>query len=663
MKNLKYIALGFALAIGLNSCTDWLDVNVDTDSANSETIAVSNRLPWIQRYYQYSAGVTNFRTSAQAGVFYSSNGNVNTINVTWNCVAGVTTTPYQTWFVGAAANLTDLYDKAESEGAYYYMGAADVIHAMGFMEMLDLYGEMPYTEALSGIASPTYDDGKTIFYGCIAKLDEAITLFGETQASTATSFADGDMWFQGDATKWIKFCYGLKARYLLKLSKKSDLYDPETILECLENGPQSNDDNAVATCYNSESDVTDYIWGDPVMTNGNWDYAAYGSTQRISQYYYNLLTNMRESSVTDPRMSKIVPASMTNIKLGSDGTVSSYDWLRSKGVDFYGESTRLVSTGATTIQLPTFADVDKTITYTISDETARANFVASMEAIHSVTESGTSVSVVYPKGSIYVNSTNYLYAGDTIYVTLRNNSYLTGNSSLGVMDMNWYFSTAAMTAGAVGSTGSFQIRPNSDQEILTYHEMCFIKAEVYFREGETDKALEAYKAGIEAHINMMQAKLTEWEGAGYENPDMWPMSETDISSYLSSAAVCQSASELTMSDIMLQKYLAMGCSIENWNDMRRFNFSTGDIGSYGVVYPDYDRGPLFTGSSKVTGTSKTDPTYWMRRWMLPATLELNYNGTNALAMNVHAGDENIWCYPIWWDCATDTEYYAYIKGS
>lgn len=663
MNKIIYISLSLILAISLSSCNDWLDVNVDPDNANSESVLVSNRLPWIQRYYQYSAGVTNYRTSCQAGVFYSSSSTPNALSVTWACPAAATTTPYQTWFVGAASNLNDMYDKAEAEGAYDYMAAADVFHALGFMEMLDLYGEIPYTEALSGVASPTYDDGKTIFNGCIAKLDEAIALFGKTQESSATSFETGDMWFQGDVSKWIKLCYGLKARYLLKLSKKSDLYDPDTILDCLSKGPQSNDDDAIGTCYNSASDVTDYLWGDPVMTNGNWDYAAYGSTQRISQYYYNLLTNMRGSSVVDPRMTKIVPASMSNIKLASDGTVSSYSWLRSKGVDFYGASTRLLSTGAATIQLPTYADADKTITYTISDATTRDAFATSMQANHTVTESGTSVSVVYKAGSIYVNSTNYLYAGDTIYVTLRNNSYLTGNSSLGVMNMNWYFSTAAMTAGAVGSTGSFQIRPNSDQEILTYHEMCFIKAEVYFRKGDKESALAAYQEGIQAHMDMMQSKLTEWESAGYTNPDMWPMSDTDISTYMSSAAVCQSSSELTLSDIMLQKYVAMGCSLENWNDMRRLDYSAGDIEDYGVIYSGYDRGPLFTGTSQITGTDKTDPTYWMRRWMLPATLELSYNTTNALAMNVHAADANIWCYPVWWDCATDDEYYAYIQGN
>jgi hypothetical protein len=215
----------------------------------------------------------------------------------------------------------------------------------------------------------------------------------------------------------------------------------------------------------------------------------------------------------------------------------------------------------------------------------------------------------------------------------------------------------------VGSTGSFQVRPVSDQEILTYHEMNFIKAEVYMRKGDNGNAYTAYRAGIQAHLDMMQAKLTQWKGSGYAttNPDMAPMDQAAITAYMQSSGVSQGAGSLTMSDIMLQKYIAMGCSIENWNDMRRFNFSAGNIGSFGVVYPGYDRGPLFAGQSLYTGGSKTDPRYWMRRWKLPTTLELNYNLTNALAINAHANDLNVWSIPIWWDTATDTEYYNYLK--
>lgn len=667
MKSLKYMmAAGCLLSLGLTSCNDFLDVNVDPDKPNNTTAQVDNRVPWIQRMYMYSAGITNYRTSMIAGVLYSTNGTHGPAATTWNFAAGTTTSSYQTWFVETAANLNDLYDKAKAENAYHYMAVADIYHALGFMEMLDCYGEMPYTEALGNSPVPAYDDGKTIFNGCLAKVDEAIQLLQQEQPATATPLSKGDLMNGGDVQKWLKLAYGLKARYLLKLSKKADLFNPDEILNCLAKGPQSNADNSVMPCYNSGQDVTDYLMGDPIMTNGNWNCVAYGTTQRITKYYTDLLTNMRGAGVEDPRYTKIVPAVMTNIKL-SNGKVQSYEWARSKGVDCHGDCERLKATGWNTIVAPTWASKNDTLTYVIADDTKRAAFLADISKLHKAKESTNkkgekTVEVVYQPGSVYVNSTNYAYAGDTAYVSLRSNSKLTGNATLEETDVNWYFSSAAaLSAGAVGSTGSFQTRPVSDFEIMTYHEACFIKAEVLYRKGDKGGALAAYKEGIKAHLEYMQSKLTTWKAQGYNNPDMWPMDDAKISAYLASDAVCQSAGDLKMSDIMLQKYVAMGCSIENWNDMRRFNYGAGNIGDFGVVYPGFDRSVLFTGTDKLKGTDKNDVQYWPRRWRLPATLELSYNEAQALAVNKHAEDTDIWSYPVWWDCASDSEYEGYIK--
>ena len=236
MKNLKYSILGCLLILGSTSCKKWLNVNTDPDHPNNTTVLIQNRLPWIQHFYSYTAGVTNFRTSNQAGVFYSATASANALSVTWTASTG-NITPYQTWFDEVASNLNDLYNSAQAKGAYYYMGAADVFSAMGFMEMLDLYGEMPYTQALGNIPAPAYDDGKTIYNGCMGKLNEAISLFGKTQAANAPSFAAGDMWLGGSAAQWLKFCYGLKARYMLKLSKKADLFNADSVLVLLVPGP------------------------------------------------------------------------------------------------------------------------------------------------------------------------------------------------------------------------------------------------------------------------------------------------------------------------------------------------------------------------------------------------------------------------------------------
>ena len=205
--------------MGTTSCEDWLDVNIDEDSPNSSSATVETRLPWIQRWNNYAFGILNFRTSCSTGMYYSKSANYTAAAVTWNMADGISTTFYQCWFTSVGNNLNDFYKAAEAEGATHYMALANFFHAMGFMAMADVYGEMPYTDALGSSPVPKYDDGKTIYEGCIAKLDEAIELLNTPQSASAPSLAEGDIYNGGDVQKWIKACYGLKARYLLRVSK------------------------------------------------------------------------------------------------------------------------------------------------------------------------------------------------------------------------------------------------------------------------------------------------------------------------------------------------------------------------------------------------------------------------------------------------------------
>jgi hypothetical protein len=145
----------------LLSCGDWLDVNTDEDNPNNVSATENNRLPWIQYYYIYAWGTANTRASAidQMVVGTSRTGTIGR-QALWNPSSGVSTTVYQNWFVGAAANIPDLITKAQADGAYHYVGAALVIKSMGYIMMADLYGEMPYTDAVTtSLSTPNYDTG------------------------------------------------------------------------------------------------------------------------------------------------------------------------------------------------------------------------------------------------------------------------------------------------------------------------------------------------------------------------------------------------------------------------------------------------------------------------------------------------------------------------
>jgi hypothetical protein len=639
MKKIIYFILSLAFLSGLSSCNKFLDVNIDPDNPNDLSATPDVRLPWIQHYFMYAWGTANMRTSTIAGILtQTSSTSATSMLAAWNPLQSSCTTIYQNWFLGAAVNLNPLISKAEETGSYHYIGAAYCIRAMGFLMMLDIHGEMPYTEAMTGKYNPAYDKGDVIYKGCMADLDKAIEYFSKTQEPGSTALSAGDTWNGGDVNKWIKLCYGLKARYLLQISKKST-YDPAAVLSALEKAPQSNADNIIMKHYNITGDATNFTVGDPYQTNTTWDAAAYGSTQRATRWYANLLTNSFTggSKVVDPRLSKLLPAMMKNIVLNASGGINSYEWTRDIGVDMMNSDIRQNSGPLSA----SYANANQTLKYTIADATARANFTANLKQAYTV--SGNDVSVTYKKGSFYINSTNYKRAGDTVYVNMRANSLST--SGLSATDMYFYPTTGIL---AVAGTGTFYARPNSDSDILTFAEMCFIKAEVYLRQGKSAEALVAYKAGIQANFDRMQIKLNEWKSGGTVNPDQMPMNQADITAYMASSAVVQSASALTMADVMQQKLIAMGLSMQNWNDMRRCNYGAGNIGSFGVVYRDYKRPYEFTATNIMTGSGPTDLTYWFRRFS-QSTHESNYNNEQLLKSNSLAMKDAIWSDPVWWD--------------
>lgn len=112
--------------------------------------------------------------------------------------------------------------------------------------------------------------------------------------------------------------------------------------------------------------------------------------------------------------------------------------------------------------------------------------------------------------------------------------------------------------GTTATTGKYIFQDKSDFPIITYSQLQFMKAEAQLIKGDKDGALASYRKGIEAHM------------------DYAGVAASAKSTYMTSKAVAQSSAELTLSDVMLQKYIALwglGC-LETWVDMRRYNYSS-----------------------------------------------------------------------------------------
>jgi hypothetical protein len=124
-------------------------------------------------------------------------------------------------------------------------------------------------------------------------------------------------------------------------------------------------------------------------------------------------------------------------------------------------------------------------------------------------------------------------------------------------------SYVGVTPGAVVSqpgatvnitTNVWHARGDAPIQILTYPEIKFILAESYFRTNDRTQAYTNYIAGIRASMQKVG------------------VAEAQITAYLASPQIAKGAANLELSDIMLQKYLALYLQMETWTDMRRYQY-------------------------------------------------------------------------------------------
>jgi hypothetical protein len=118
-------------------------------------------------------------------------------------------------YTGGLKNLSIVINKATADGDDRLLAAAKILRAWQFMYLTDLFGDVPYTEALQGFSAdgtlyPKYDSQQSIYNALIAELDEANNLLD----GTTVNFGSGDILYGGDPVAWRKFGNSLKLRLL-----------------------------------------------------------------------------------------------------------------------------------------------------------------------------------------------------------------------------------------------------------------------------------------------------------------------------------------------------------------------------------------------------------------------------------------------------------------
>ena len=153
---------------------------------------------------------------------------------------------------GYAADLKNfqaVVDAGKADDEPLIWGPAQVMRSLLFAHMTDVWGDIPYSEALKGdapepIILPAYDPQRDIYAGLFNDLEEAAAAIA---AGGTRDLGGADPIYGGDGDQWRRFANSLRARYAMRLANV-DATTAQAELDAAIGDPggliESNADNA-----------------------------------------------------------------------------------------------------------------------------------------------------------------------------------------------------------------------------------------------------------------------------------------------------------------------------------------------------------------------------------------------------------------------------------
>src|ERR1051325_10817722 len=101
---------------------------------------------------------------------------------------------------------------AVAKGQYIHSGIARVLKAYTMITLVDMFGDVPYTESSLGVGNtnPKVDKGRLVYDSALALLDAGIADFAKATSTTVGPV--NDLYYAGSKTKWTTLAKTLKLK-------------------------------------------------------------------------------------------------------------------------------------------------------------------------------------------------------------------------------------------------------------------------------------------------------------------------------------------------------------------------------------------------------------------------------------------------------------------
>jgi hypothetical protein len=570
-----YLLFGsLAICIFLYSCTKNFDkANTDPNTFPGSVVDPSFLLPGVYKASTLDPGMHERMTQLTNDIFaqYAANEGFSTQQ-------GKTNDEWITSYYNdyhsrfvASLNLAIRLGKAKPY-ATNDLQIARIWRCWVYSRTTDIFGDIPYFKAADGTGeNAPYDKQELIYKDMFKELKEASAALS---ASNPKQLPGQDYVYNDDVAKWKKFANSLRLRLALRVSQVDAALSKQNAEEAIAAGVFTSEaDNCLMLCNDN-----DFGWGNSYQYTYYYGWGSEGMSRSME----NLLTGLGGQPFANP------PAGAVVDDLGFDipAVENALDPNKNK-----------FKSG-----IPSKVDPRGPIYFEPSSGASGANPAARVI-----------------KGP-----------GDTVTVN---------------MQKRWHGTPAGLSSGAAGRTqysisnqarfGSAFLKGDRPYEIMTYHEVCFLLAEVAQRGWNAGATAQVwYEKGITASMKwntIPDATIAAYIASTNENT----YGTTAKWSNNSGKTFLGKAVDDPMSKIITQKYIALfpDGGWEAWADHRRLHLP--------ILIP--------FAAPDATAITATDggPGNFVKRITWPAIEAINNKTFYDQAVSQQGPD--IETTPVWWD--------------
>ncbi len=264
---MKKIILFLTIVLGITSCDSYLDINRNPNTPSEENVKSSMIFPGAEMNLAASYGDFLRIVGGYYSQQYAQNfGTSNYVDYSKFIMSATRSSGTYTQLFKAVKNLETIKNLSEASEEWGTYLAATTLRAFTFQVLVDMYGEVPYTESVDiSNLSPAYDNGETVYAGILEEIDFALGKVSNSDV-VCTNFLFGT----SDAVSWIKFAKALKLKILMRESNVKNVQTELAALISENDFPTA--DVSYDDCWTDQSGQASPYYQE--------EYAAYfGSTQ------------------------------------------------------------------------------------------------------------------------------------------------------------------------------------------------------------------------------------------------------------------------------------------------------------------------------------------------------------------------------------------------